>query len=210
MRGLCWGNGIDQVASRIKLTITFLDPITECTTDFATNLVSGETGTTAIDPLKDRQDFGCVDFRYRPLPEPRKNILLESSFGLRHRPSRHIRLEFIHPAKRNHFEGIGRGKKCRPFVGFLRLTGVDASRKLLPGVLALFPSSSQRHIRIDAQSQALFLTQETVFEPPVFPAGRRDFEVHTAAVSKPVRLLTGSGFANRDVSQRHKASTLQR
>lgn len=72
MRRLRRWNGIDQITSRIKLTIAFLDSVAECATDLAANLVGCETSTATVDPLEDREDFGRIDFRYRPLAYERR------------------------------------------------------------------------------------------------------------------------------------------
>src|SRR5690606_25008125 len=137
----------------------------------------------------------------------------------------------LRPASRN---AAGPGRLVRKIAGLRRLRCSAAVRRLSrlaafggihpagqqsPRFVALLPGTGnpfardrvratrKRNDGIGAQRQPLFLSSESVLEPPELSAGRRDLDVEATAVEQAHGFRGGSGAANDGVGQGHLASS---
>src|SRR6185295_15045001 len=123
-------------------------------------------------------------------------------------PRRPPRPLMLMPFARDNLERILAAKDGLALPLLLRLRRIEAVGQLLSGLLTPLASFRQRHLRINAEGEALLLLQETILETPVAAAVGHHLQVHAAAIGVARRLGTWLGILTCLVAQQHFGGTI--
>ncbi|AOK03206.1 hypothetical protein WK25_01260 [Burkholderia latens] len=157
-------------------------------------------------PAQDRENFRRFDLCDRSTTQPRKNVFLETSDDLicvTLRPARRLPCK---PLARDSFETVRGALDRRRLLHLALNSRIDPVGEKPARLVPAKPCFLAADLRVDAQRQALFLAGESILEPPILSARRRDFQIHAGAICQAVRLLSGGRIANFGVSQGHSIS----